>query len=133
MFCLFFFFKQKTAYEMRISDWSSDVCSSDLGPASDRIWGDFTRDSVLIIFFSLPIISCLIHAGVAPKDGGRSAFAVPNCDGSAPISTTSSPPPTRPACALQSLLHGFPFHVTDCPQGRQGPLPSARRLSDLPA
>src|SRR3546814_5648406 len=32
--CLFFFlFKQKTAYEMRISDWSSDVCSSDLGLA----------------------------------------------------------------------------------------------------
>src|SRR3546814_5185872 len=30
VFC-FFFFKQKTAYEMRISDWSSDVCSSDLG------------------------------------------------------------------------------------------------------
>src|SRR3546814_6540947 len=29
-FVLFFFFKQKTAYEMRISDWSSDVCSSDL-------------------------------------------------------------------------------------------------------
>src|SRR3546814_1077720 len=37
MFCFcdclfFFFFKQKTAYEMRISDWSSDVCSSDLAP-----------------------------------------------------------------------------------------------------
>src|SRR3546814_1701057 len=30
MMLLFFFFKQKTAYEMRISDWSSDVCSSDL-------------------------------------------------------------------------------------------------------
>src|SRR3546814_16773738 len=31
LFCsMFFFFKQKTAYEMRISDWSSDVCSSDL-------------------------------------------------------------------------------------------------------
>src|SRR3546814_3207359 len=30
----FFFFKQKTAYEMRISDWSSDVCSSDLSPHS---------------------------------------------------------------------------------------------------
>src|SRR3546814_14330272 len=29
MYCIFFF-KQKTAYEMRISDWSSDVCSSDL-------------------------------------------------------------------------------------------------------
>src|SRR3546814_8891792 len=33
-----FFFKQKTAYEMRISDWSSDVCSSDL-----RMKGDFDR------------------------------------------------------------------------------------------
>src|SRR3546814_5558089 len=30
MYSFFFFFKQKTAYEMRISDWSSDVCSSDL-------------------------------------------------------------------------------------------------------
>src|SRR3546814_1011098 len=30
MIDFFFFFKQKTAYEMRISDWSSDVCSSDL-------------------------------------------------------------------------------------------------------
>src|SRR3546814_5067062 len=30
VYILFFFFKQKTAYEMRISDWSSDVCSSDL-------------------------------------------------------------------------------------------------------
>src|SRR3546814_5034984 len=30
LFLFFFFFKQKTAYEMRISDWSSDVCSSDL-------------------------------------------------------------------------------------------------------
>src|SRR3546814_9619794 len=36
----FFFFKQKTAYEMRISDWSSDVCSSDLLAADhiDRGW-----------------------------------------------------------------------------------------------
>src|SRR3546814_6678101 len=34
-----FVFKQKTAYEMRISDWSSDVCSSDLGsPIPRRCW-----------------------------------------------------------------------------------------------
>src|SRR3546814_1241534 len=33
--CLFFFCKQKTAYEMRISDWSSDVCSSDLHPCAE--------------------------------------------------------------------------------------------------
>src|SRR3546814_5003829 len=37
MFVFFFFFKQKTAYEMSISDWSSDVCSSDLcGLEADR-------------------------------------------------------------------------------------------------
>src|SRR3546814_10482165 len=37
---MFFFFKQKTAYEMRISDWSSDVCSSDLPPVDrDRLAG----------------------------------------------------------------------------------------------
>src|SRR3546814_2047588 len=34
---LFFFFKQKTAYEMRISDWSSDVCSSDLSVSINQI------------------------------------------------------------------------------------------------
>src|SRR3546814_7021605 len=36
---VFFFFKQKTAYEMRISDWSSDVCSSDLLPIGERRGG----------------------------------------------------------------------------------------------
>src|SRR3546814_6210626 len=36
MIVCFFFFKQKTAYEVRISDWSSDVCSSDLAEAGHR-------------------------------------------------------------------------------------------------
>src|SRR3546814_14103463 len=36
-----FFFKQKTAYEMRISDWSSDVCSSDLAPLFGAGTGGF--------------------------------------------------------------------------------------------
>src|SRR3546814_9828434 len=43
--CVFFFFKQKTAYEMRISDWSSDVCSSDLRRA-DAIWRDPQRETI---------------------------------------------------------------------------------------
>src|SRR3546814_15761343 len=43
-YCGFFFFKQKTAYEMRISDWSSDVCSSDLEAAGgDRHAADRDR------------------------------------------------------------------------------------------
>src|SRR3546814_9850888 len=44
---VFFFFKQKTAYEMRISDWSSDVCSSDLHSLFPLRHG----------------LSCLVHAG----------------------------------------------------------------------
>src|SRR3546814_10085898 len=42
MFVVFVFFKQKTAYDMRISDWSSDVCSSDLGLAIGPIDRSFT-------------------------------------------------------------------------------------------
>src|SRR3546814_9517442 len=42
---MFFFFKQKTAYEMRISDWSSDVCSSDLvfGAGPRQLLGQMLR------------------------------------------------------------------------------------------
>src|SRR3546814_9450386 len=43
----FFFFKQKTAYEMRISDWSSDVCSSDLAPGA--VPGYFVAAHLLVI------------------------------------------------------------------------------------
>src|SRR3546814_4486896 len=46
MFYWLFFFKQKTAYEMRISDWSSDVCSSDLGMQA-RLRDDLTRKAHL--------------------------------------------------------------------------------------
>src|SRR3546814_3446329 len=44
---LFFFFKQNTAYEMRISDWSSDVCSSDLARGHQEFAG-FTRRDQLV-------------------------------------------------------------------------------------
>src|SRR3546814_14535466 len=47
---VFFFFKQKTAYEMRISDWSSDVCSSDLhavDAAAARVGDDDDRGALL--------------------------------------------------------------------------------------
>src|SRR3546814_5203391 len=42
--CVFFFFKQKTAYEMRISDWSSDVCSSDLAAQQRRFVADAAHE-----------------------------------------------------------------------------------------
>src|SRR3546814_7397051 len=46
--CFVFFFKQKTAYEMRISDWSSDVCSSDLDARGGRgaVFEQHVADSI---------------------------------------------------------------------------------------
>src|SRR3546814_3088356 len=45
---MFFFFKQKTAYEMRISDWSSDVCSSDLLTRTGQICDDKRQEYILL-------------------------------------------------------------------------------------
>src|SRR3546814_2086507 len=47
LFVFFFFFKQKTAYEMRISDWSSDVCSSDLMSPHVAIIDQFELDMIV--------------------------------------------------------------------------------------
>src|SRR3546814_6365805 len=49
----FFFFKQKTAYEMRISDWSSDVCSSDLPGFSGALGTTLGAAGVNIATFHL--------------------------------------------------------------------------------
>src|SRR3546814_6019394 len=66
VFICFFFFKQKTAYEMRISDWSSDVCSSDLFvyyPAAAST--DCTR--------SIRAVACSVRTGAPCR--GRDADA----------------------------------------------------------
>src|SRR3546814_21056156 len=64
-----FVFKQKTAYEMRISDWSSDVCTSDLGAE----WG--TSKAMLGALFSIGIIGmaggCLVLGPLADSIGRR--------------------------------------------------------------
>src|SRR3546814_17719665 len=50
----FVFFKQKTAYEMRISDWSSDVCSSDLASMPGRLPRSFTGSASMQITHCMP-------------------------------------------------------------------------------
>src|SRR3546814_16856711 len=59
-FCFFFFFKQKTAYEMRISDWSSDVCSSDLQPAAMSAAAVARRCRGIALALCVAIVSCLL-------------------------------------------------------------------------
>src|SRR3546814_5764422 len=70
-----FFFKQKTAYEMRISDWSSDVCSSDLITASRLVKididgnvvgepGAFNKAGFTIhsaCYMARPEVNCVVH------------------------------------------------------------------------
>src|SRR3546814_1721697 len=73
LFC-FCFFKQKTAYEMRISDWSSDVCSSDLIGVGDMLihanYQDFQRyvgvDSWIAgeAQASLPALTAIVRRGM---------------------------------------------------------------------
>src|SRR3546814_1781396 len=67
---LFFFFKQKTAYEMRISDWSSDVCSSDLRPgrARPRSWPRSARRSLWPRALSDPCRSLALGRAEGPRD-----------------------------------------------------------------
>src|SRR3546814_19496226 len=56
--CCIFFFKQKTAYEMRISDWSSDVCSSDLSSAASGVRAEASNFAAMIFlaFVALRVI-----------------------------------------------------------------------------
>ena len=48
--CCFFFFKQKTAYEIGTGDWSSDVCSSDLDAGSVKRFSDMKRAQNLLTY-----------------------------------------------------------------------------------
>src|SRR3546814_3468745 len=67
MSCVFFFFfKQKTAYEMRISDWSSDVCSSDLRGLADEIAA--TERAILEAGDGLRLDELLAAVGAADPD-----------------------------------------------------------------
>src|SRR3546814_3594261 len=67
---MFFVFKQKTAYEMRISDWSSDVCSSDLDEAGEHL-GQIARQPERLAHFG----HCA--AGTVACDHRRQCRAVP--------------------------------------------------------
>src|SRR3546814_17418610 len=71
MLFMFFFFKQKTAYEVRISDWSSDVCSSDLVKGISFV--AHHGQSIGIIGHNGSGKSTLLRAiaGVMPTSGGR--------------------------------------------------------------
>src|SRR3546814_12328695 len=123
-----FFFKQKTAYEMRISDWSSDVCSSDLGGCDRRFWGvllpiptfvipDLIRDPLTPP--NEKLAPRLPPPSPAPSNAPRTPPhphhptppAAPPCHQPRPLSrppplhTPPPPPPAAPRLARPPLLH----------------------------
>src|SRR3546814_16427452 len=68
---LFFFFKQKTAYEMRISDWSSDVCSSDLAfdvQVAELLLNDHTLYAEALAVTATPTFASTETAGTELLD-----------------------------------------------------------------
>src|SRR3546814_19353205 len=93
---LFFCFKQKTAYEMRISDWSSDVCSSDLhdedgNPVVNRE-AVRRRDAMIERLAELPPVPGALdqivqHFGtdIVAEVTGRSRRVVPRCNDDGPV------------------------------------------------
>src|SRR3546814_9806918 len=103
------FFKQKTAYEMRISDWSSDVCSSDLIDAQllgidriKRVFGiDKSRRSTIFLRFG---------DGVERKRGLARAFRPVNLDHPAARQAADAERDVQPQRAGGDglHLHGFP-------------------------
>src|SRR3546814_4903833 len=72
-----FFFKQKTAYEMRISDWSSDVCSSDLLGDILHIRECITQQAtknlgaaIFVTCFARPVAACYVAEALGEIAGG---------------------------------------------------------------
>src|SRR3546814_5252026 len=74
-FCtIFFFFKQKTAYEMRISDWSSDVCSSDLSPPQRIAHVIFSTSSLMFeLSAEFPMLALILTRKFLPMKIGRAS------------------------------------------------------------
>src|SRR3546814_5829300 len=72
--CFFFFFKQKTAYEMRISDWSSDVCSSDLAMTeaplnlAGRLAKMFITSKLTIVFLLASLLLGTLAVALTPRE-----------------------------------------------------------------
>src|SRR3546814_12070452 len=139
---MYFFFKQKTAYEMRISDWSSDVCSSDLGrrvdeasPYVDARLPDGSRVNIVIPPVALdgPMVSIrkLKRQQMSAQDfvqsGAMSAEMLDflaDADGADHLQggrhSRGSDPPEQPARHLPQLLQSSRARSEERRVGKEG-------------
>src|SRR3546814_15128211 len=110
---MFFFYKQKTSYEMRISDWSSDVCSSDLERMNERVT-PLLRVNDLRIGFDLPEGRLVAVDGVSfqVRRGGTVALVGESGSGKSVVSQAIMGLLPRPARVLGGSIL---FAATDKP------------------
>src|SRR3546814_15335893 len=127
--CFFFFFKQKTAYEMRISDWSSDVCSSDLSSFA-------RRRRRRVVAAARPTRLRWKRGNPAPPGTG---VRIARCSNSAPFFPAATGPCTRPGSRLrrsqaspQDRHHHQPRPTTLPPLRPHRPAPPPRRTPPPP-
>src|SRR3546814_2049401 len=84
VFCFFFLCKQKTAYEMRISDWSSDVCSSDLVAS-------WLARRVILLPLPRAASSSIRRSALRPADEAVRTRPVPSQCGHGRVEASSTP------------------------------------------
>src|SRR3546814_6960422 len=102
---MFFFCKQKTAYEMRISDWSSDVCSSDLSASATSGSGyGATSFSTPTAIRSTPTSCAAAFLAATARRAGRSRAGYPRGTEESDMTDTSDPRSEEHTSELQSLM-----------------------------
>src|SRR3546814_14562404 len=113
----FFFFKQKTAYEMRISDWSSDVCSSDLSTVTGVVTvclalGFLMPSTMSRVILLLPIVLALAERlGYPDGSRGRTGLVVAVGFGSyfGPVAILPATVPTNVVTGAADVFYGVPL------------------------
>src|SRR3546814_6303129 len=118
---MFFFFKQKTAYEMRISDWSSDVCSSDLkrGAGTLTLSGANTYSNRTVIDAGTLALAGAGTIGAGNLVIGANAeFDISQADVGASVIQLNGPAEGSIALGGKTLTLGFGASITDWEIGR---------------
>src|SRR3546814_14371563 len=127
LFILVVFFKQKTAYEMRISDWSSDVCSSDLGrrgwswEQDERLSAEWleTLSTAMANYTRQRVDPTSPICSTSLPSGERVQIVAPPACELGRYSITIRKPSTR-TFGLDQLETGGLFETTTNAQGRNG-------------
>src|SRR3546814_1872249 len=112
--CFFFCFKQKTAYDVRISDWSSDVCSSDLALGVDRL--EVARRPTVAVFTTgdeLGEPGMPLQPGQIYNSNRELLMGLLRADGIEPVAWPTLPDdPARMTAMLRDAASSFDLVVT---------------------